>query len=70
MFHNINFKLERDETNLIDPNWYVFAGVLTGCAFTFITFSKHKWRYKTMAAIGYSLATVYLAFSTSILIMV
>lgn len=50
-----------DETNLIDLNWYVFAGVLTGCAFTFITFAKWKWRYKTMTIIGYSLATVYLA---------
>lgn len=50
-----------DETNLIDLNLYVFAGILAGCAFTYVTFALRKWRYKTMTAIGFALAAVYLA---------
>lgn len=51
-----------DETNLIDQNWYVFAGIVTGCGFTYFTFALRKWRYKTMTAIGFALAIVYLAY--------
>lgn len=51
-----------DETNLIDLNWYVFAGILAGCAFTYLTFALRKWRYKTMTAIAFALAVVYLAY--------
>jgi len=51
-----------DDTNLIDLNWYVLAGIVTGCAFTYITFARHKWRYKTMTVIAFSLATGYLAY--------
>lgn len=51
-----------DETNLIDLNWYVFAGIISGCLFTYYTFALHKWRYKTMAAIGFALAIIYLAY--------
>lgn len=51
-----------DETNLIDLNWYVFAGIVAGCAFTYFTFALRKWRYKTMTAIGFALAAVYLAY--------
>ncbi|MDE6067281.1 MAG: hypothetical protein K2G27_10725 [Duncaniella sp.] len=51
-----------DETNLIDLNWYVFIGIITGCAFTYFTFALRRWRYKTMTAIGFSLAVVYLAY--------
>lgn len=50
-----------DETNLIDLNWYVLAGIIVGCAFTYFTFALRKWRYKTMTAIGFALAVVYLA---------
>lgn len=50
-----------DETNLIDLNWYVFFGIVAGCAFTWLTFALRKWRYKTMTAIGFALAIVYLA---------
>lgn len=50
-----------DETNLIDLNWYVLAGIIVGCAFTYFTFALRKWRYKTMTAIGLALAVVYLA---------
>ena len=49
-----------DETNVIDLNWYVFAGIIAGCIFTYFTFALRKWRYKTMTAIGFSLAAIYL----------
>lgn len=49
-----------DETNLIDLNWYVFAGIAVGCAFTYFTFALHKWRYKTMTAIAFAFAAIYL----------
>lgn len=51
-----------DETNLIDLNWYVFTGIIAGCAFTYFTFALRKWRYKTMTAIGFFLAALYLAY--------
>ncbi len=51
-----------DETNLIDLNWYVFAGIIAGCGFTYFTFALRKWRYKTMTAIGFALASAYLAY--------
>lgn len=51
-----------DETNLIDLNWYVFAGILVGCGFTYLTFAHRRWRYKTMTAIGFSFAAAYLAY--------
>ncbi len=51
-----------DDTNLIDLNWYVFAGIIAGCAFTYFTFAIRKWRYKTMTAIAFGLAVIYLAY--------
>ncbi|MCM1293640.1 MAG: hypothetical protein NC111_07420 [Bacteroides sp.] len=51
-----------DETNLIDLNWYVFAGIIFGCAFTYFTFARRKWRYKTMTFIAFTFAAVYLAY--------
>ncbi|MDE6409382.1 MAG: hypothetical protein K2K81_03940 [Muribaculaceae bacterium] len=51
-----------DETNLIDLNWYVFAGIIVGCAFTYLTFALRKWRYKTMTVIAFALAAMYLAY--------
>ncbi|MCM1370126.1 MAG: hypothetical protein NC204_07115 [Candidatus Amulumruptor caecigallinarius] len=50
-----------DEPNLIDLNWYVFAGIIAGCAFTYFTFALHKWRYKTMTAIAFAFAAIYLS---------
>ncbi|MDE7420189.1 MAG: hypothetical protein K2N35_08270 [Muribaculaceae bacterium] len=49
-----------DETNLIDLNWYVLVGIAAGCGFTYFTFALRKWRYKTMAAIAFALAAIYL----------
>lgn len=51
-----------DETNLIDLNWYVLAGIVAGCGFTYYTFALRKWRYKTMSAIGFALAAAYLGY--------
>ena len=51
-----------DETNLIDLNWYVLAGIIVGCGFTYFTFALRKLRYKTMTAIGFALAIIYLAY--------
>lgn len=51
-----------DETNLIDLNWYVLVGIIAGCAFTYFTFALRHWRYKTMTAIAFALAIVYLAY--------
>lgn len=51
-----------DETNLIDLNWYVFAGIIVGVALTYFTFALRKWRYKTMTVIAFSFAAVYLAY--------
>lgn len=50
-----------DETNIIDMNWFVFIGIIAGVAFTYFTFALKKWRYKTMTAIGFMLAAIYLA---------
>lgn len=50
-----------DETNLIDLNLYVLAGIVAGVALTYFTFALRKWRYKTMTAIGFGLAALYLA---------
>ncbi len=49
-----------DETNIIDLNCYVFIGIVVGCAFAYTTFALHKWSYKTMTAIGFTLAAAYL----------
>lgn len=51
-----------DNTNLIDLNWYVFVGIVAGCAFTYFTFALNHWRYKTMTAIAFAFATIYLAY--------
>ena len=51
-----------DEENLADLNWYVLAGILVGVGFTYLTFALRKWRYKTMTAIGFAMAIVYLAY--------
>lgn len=51
-----------DDTNLIDLNWYVLAGIIVGCALTYITFARRKWRYKTMTLIGFMFAAMYLAY--------
>ncbi len=53
--------LGMDHTNLIDLNWYVFAGIVAGVGFTYFTFARRKWRYKTMTVIAFTLAIGYLS---------
>ena len=50
-----------DTTNIADLNWYVLAGIVSGIAFTYFTFARRRWRYKTMVAIAFALAVAYLA---------
>ncbi|MGM9805700.1 MAG: hypothetical protein ACI3Z7_04605 [Candidatus Aphodosoma sp.] len=50
-----------DDTNIIDLNWYVFTGIIVGCAFTYFTFALRKWSYRSMTAIAFALASCYLA---------
>lgn len=49
-----------DETNLIDLNWYVFAGIIVGVAFTYYTFAIRRCRYKTLTSVAFALAAIYL----------
>lgn len=51
-----------DETNLIDLNWYVFAGILAGCGFTYFTFALKKWTYTAMTCIAFALVILYLGY--------
>ncbi len=51
-----------DELNLVDLNIYVLVGIIVGCTLTYYTFAKNKWRYKTMTAIAFFFATLYLAY--------
>lgn len=51
-----------DDTNIIDLNWYVFAGIIAGCILTYYTFARCKWRYKTMTAIAFIPALLYLGY--------
>lgn len=51
-----------DGTNLVDLNWYVLAGIAAGVAFTYLTFARRRWRYRSMTAAGFFLAVVYLAY--------
>lgn len=51
-----------DKTNAADLNWYVLWGIFAGVMFTYLTFAQRRWRYKTMTAISFGLAAVYLAY--------
>lgn len=53
--------LHFDDLNLIRLNLYAFGGIIVGCAFTYATFAKRKWSYKTMTFIAFALAACYLA---------
>jgi len=51
-----------DDTNAVDLNLYVLAGVLFGTGLTFLTFARRKWRYKTMTVIAFALGACYLGY--------
>lgn len=46
--------LHYDAENTISLNWIALAGVVSGCVFTYFTFARQKWAYKTMTVIGFS----------------
>ena len=54
--------LEYDALNVISLNWAVLLGIIVGAGFTFFTFSRRKWRYKTMTVIAFSSITGYLMY--------
>lgn len=49
-----------DNTNLIDLNWYVFFGIVTGVGLTYWLFCMRRWRYKSMVAICFVCLALYL----------
>lgn len=51
-----------DELNLVSLNRYVMAGIVAGVAITYFSFALRKWRYKTMTAIGFAFAAIYLGY--------
>ena len=51
-----------DALNVISLNWVVLLGIVVGAGFTFFTFSRRKWRYKTMTVIAFSSITGYLMY--------
>lgn len=48
-----------DSTNLIDLNWYVFAGTVVGIGLTYWLFCMRRWRYKSMVAISFGCLALY-----------
>lgn len=54
--------LHYDELYTIDLNWFVLAGITAGSIFTYITFARRKWRYKSMVVIAFGLVACYLAY--------
>jgi len=51
-----------DALNVISLNWVVLLGIVVGAGFTLFTFSRRKWRYKTMTVIAFSSITGYLMY--------
>ena len=49
-----------DSLNLISLNWIVLLGTIAGSFFTYHTFARHKWRYKTMTMIAFTAISCYL----------
>ncbi len=49
-----------DDLHIISLNWIILLAIITGSAFTYFTFARHKWRYKTMTVIAFACITGYL----------
>ncbi len=49
-----------DSLHVISLNWIVLLGIVTGSLFTYYTFVRRKWKYKTMTVIAFSAITGYL----------
>ncbi|MDO4755771.1 MAG: hypothetical protein Q4A54_05470 [Parabacteroides sp.] len=49
-----------DMLHLISINWIVLFGVVIGAIFTYLTFARQKWAYRTMTLIAFVAITAYL----------
>lgn len=49
-----------DALHLVSLNWVVLLGTVIGAIFSYWAFALHKWKYKTMTLIGFSLLVGYL----------
>ncbi|MCD8029783.1 MAG: hypothetical protein LUF85_02825 [Bacteroides sp.] len=49
-----------DDLHVISLNWVVLAAILAGSAFTYFTFARRKWTYKTLTVIGFAAITAHL----------
>lgn len=49
-----------DSLNVISLNWMLLLGTVVGSVFTFYTFSRRKWCYRTMTVIAFLAITGYL----------
>ncbi len=54
--------LRYDALNYISFNWIVLLGVVIGSVFTYLTFARCKWRYKTMVITAFVCITGYLMY--------
>jgi len=52
--------LNYDELHIISFNWIILLAVIVGSGFTYFTFARHKWRYKTMTLIAFTAIAGYL----------
>lgn len=49
-----------DALHVISLNWVSLAGSVMGAIFTFLTFARRKWRYKTMTVVAFLSIIAYL----------
>lgn len=49
-----------DSLNVISLNWIILLGTIVGSVFTYLTFARHKWCYRTMTVIAFMCITGYL----------
>ncbi len=49
-----------DSLNIASLNWWILLGVIVGSVFTYVTFARLQWRYRTMIILSFISVTVYL----------
>lgn len=49
-----------DSLNVISLNWVILFGTVLGSVFTYLTFARRKWCYRTMTVIAFMAITGYL----------
>ena len=52
--------LNYDALHAVSMNWFVWGGIVCGAGFSWVTFAKRRWRFKTMTFIGFALVMGYL----------